>query len=73
MKRLAAFLLFTLAIACADATAPSPRTACWAYIELVTRDGRVVQLFDRFDPCPSDSALNANGWHRSLNPIWLPR
>ena len=73
MKRVASLVLVALAMACADATAPSERTACWAWIELIGRDGKVYQLWDRFDPCPSDSALNANGWHRDLNPMWLPR
>jgi hypothetical protein len=73
MKRLLTFALLALAIACADATAPSIRTACYAYIELTLRDGRTLQWWDRFDPCPSDSALKANGWTRDLNPMWIGR
>lgn len=77
MKRLLAFALLVLAIACQDGAFPSgssgERSGCWAYIVLVLADGREAQLFDHFDPCPSDSALHANGWTRSPNPIWLGR
>jgi hypothetical protein len=79
MRRVAAFVLLALALACADATAPSgaqparvDTSSCLGYLDLVGSRGEIVRIWAKFTPCPSDSAFAATGWTR-LDQWWWAR
>jgi hypothetical protein len=62
-------LLALLAIACASPTAPAdespaPVGPCRCCQAFPFDRGYALILCTTFNPCPSDSALAATGWHR---------